>query len=112
MAEVIGINNQNQDSKPRLKIEKMKKLITALCCTCALTLVANAQEPGAGKKPELTDEQKAVKKELTEKYDANKDGKLDKDERAKFSAEDKAKWDKAFPAKKEKEKEKDKDKEK
>ena len=81
----------------------MKKLIAALCFTCALALVANAQDAGAKKKPGLTDEQKAVKKELTEKYDANKDGKLDKEERAKFSAEDKAKWDKAFPTHKKKE---------
>ena len=34
-------------------------------------------------------------KEITEKYDANKDGKLDKDEKAKISAEDKEKMAKA-----------------
>ena len=77
----------------------MNKLFAALCCTCALTLAVNAQDAGAKKKPELTDEQKAVRKELTAKYDENKDGKLSKEERAKFSAEDKAKWEKAFPPK-------------
>ena len=79
----------------------MKKLIAALCCTCALVLAANAGDEGA-KKPELTEEQKALKTAMIGKYDANKDGKLDKDEKAKFSAEDKAKWDQAFPKKKEK----------
>jgi hypothetical protein len=88
----------------------MKKLIAILCCTCALALVVNAQEAGAKKKAELSDEQKAVKKEMTEKYDANKDGKLDKEERGKMSAEDKAKWEKAFPKKKEGEPKKEGDK--
>ncbi len=57
---------------------------------CAMTLmvgVANAQE-----KHQLTDEQKAQRKELLAKYDTNKDGKLDKDEKAKMTAEDKQKW--------------------
>ena len=36
-----------------------------------------------------------LRKYLLDKYDANKDGKLDKDERAKISAEDKQKMDKA-----------------
>jgi hypothetical protein len=78
----------------------MKKLLTVLCCTCALALAANAQDAGTKKKTELTDEQKAVKKEMTEKYDANKDGKLDKEERGKMSAEDKAKMEKVLPPKK------------
>ena len=71
----------------------MKKLLV-LAMICVATITAQAQ------KTELTDDQKAVKKEMLEKYDANKDGKLDKDERAKMSADDKAKWDKAFPKKK------------
>src|SRR5260221_139345 len=83
----------------------MKKLlvIIALACASALTVSAgetNKVKEAGAKKPELTAEQKALKKELTEKYDANKDGKLDKEERAKMSAEDKAKWDAAFPHKK------------
>ena len=79
----------------------MKKLLTILCITCALALVAQAdetKEKEGKKKAALTTEQKTVKKELTEKYDTNKDGKLDKEEKAKLSAEDKAKWEKAFPA--------------
>jgi len=72
----------------------MKKLLVlALVCVATLTLSVQAQKA-------VTDEQKAVKKEMLEKYDANKDGKLDKTEKAKMTADDKAKWDKAFPHKK------------
>ncbi len=78
----------------------MKKLLFVLSLTCVLALAANAAEKKAegtaeGKKPALTAEQKALRKEMTEKYDANKDGKLDKEERAKISAEDKEKMEKA-----------------
>jgi hypothetical protein len=73
----------------------MKKLLVILSVVCALALTANAAE--GGKKKPLTDEQKAVQKEMIEKYDANKDGKIDKEERAKMSKEDKEKWNKAFP---------------
>jgi hypothetical protein len=73
----------------------MKKLLVlAMICVAAFTVQAQ--------KAELTDDQKAVKKEMLAKYDTNKDGKLDKEERAKMSAEDKAKWEKAFPKKKKK----------
>ena len=47
------------------------------------------------KKAKLTAEQKTVRKELLEKYDTNKDGKLDKEERAKVSSDDKEKLEKA-----------------
>ncbi|MEY2428019.1 MAG: hypothetical protein QOJ40_904 [Verrucomicrobiota bacterium] len=71
----------------------MKKLLVALLgLACAFTLTVNAAE---GKKHELTDDQKAVMKDMLAKYDANKDGKLDKEERAKMSAEDKEKMQKA-----------------
>jgi hypothetical protein len=71
----------------------MKKLLVALLgLACAFTLTVNA---GEGKKHELTDDQKVVMKEMLAKYDANKDGKLDKEERSKMSAEDKAKMEKA-----------------
>ena len=53
-------------------------------------LVSQAQEKKEHKKPVLTEEQKKI----VEKYDTNKDGKLDKEERAKMSAEDKAKMPK------------------
>ena len=60
---------------------------------CAVTLSIRAAD--TPDKPKLTDEQKAVHKELVAKYDANKDGKLDKEERAKMTKEDKEKWEKA-----------------
>ena len=46
-------------------------------------------------KPALTEEQKKARKDLMAKYDANKDGKLDKEERAKITDEDKTKLKKA-----------------
>ena len=71
----------------------MKKLLIALCFTCALAIAAHAEDKPEGAKPEAkhpapTAEQKAFRKSLVEKYDTNKDGKLDKEERAKISQED------------------------
>jgi hypothetical protein len=75
----------------------MKKLLIALCLTCALALAVQAE--GAKKQHKaLTDEQKAIQKEMLAKYDTNKDGKLQKEEKAKMSTEDKEKYAKAFPA--------------
>ena len=69
--------------------------------TTALALVlvgsftsAQAQEEKK-KRPELTEEQKALMKQMTEKYDANKDGRIDQDERTKISQEDREKMQKA-----------------
>ncbi len=73
---------------------RMKKLLVALPLIGALAFTAQAAE-GKKEHKKLTDEQKAVYKELLAKYDANKDGKLDKEERAKMSAEDKEKLEKA-----------------
>jgi opacity protein-like surface antigen len=60
----------------------MKKLLTALCLTCALTIAAQAEDATQTKKKHSakapTPEQKAAQKEILEKYDTNKDGKLDK----------------------------------
>jgi hypothetical protein len=73
----------------------MKKILLTLAgMVCVLALTVNAAE---GKKHQkLTDEQKAFQKEMLEKYDANKDGKIDKDEKAKMSKEDKQKWQETF----------------
>lgn len=72
----------------------MKKLLlTAAALACAMAVTVNAADEK--KKPELTDEQKKAQKELLEKYDTNKDGKLDQEERAKMSEEDKEKAKKA-----------------
>lgn len=45
-----------------------------------------------GPKPPRSQEKKGPPKELLEKYDANKDGKLDKEERSKITKEDKKKF--------------------
>ena len=72
----------------------MKKSLIALALLSALTLVARADDDDkkpAPEKKQATAEQKALRKQMTEKYDTNKDGKLDAEERAKMSEEDKAK---------------------
>ncbi len=85
----------------------MKKLLVAIVgFACAYTLTVNAAE--TPDKPKLTDEQKAVRKEMVAKYDANKDGKLDKEERAKMTKEDKDKWESAGLGHKKEEKKDDK----
>jgi hypothetical protein len=72
----------------------MKKLlIAALGLLCATALVVQAQD--AKPKKEMTPEQKEVMKEMLAKYDTNKDGKLDKGERAAMTQEDKDKMAKA-----------------
>jgi hypothetical protein len=76
------------------KTNDMKKLLVALCLTCAMVLAVQAQD-AKQKKRDLTAEQKQIRKELLEKYDANKDGKLSKEERSKVSEADKDKLDKA-----------------
>lgn len=79
----------------------MKNIV--LATALALVLVgsystsAQAQEEKKkkGERPPLTEEQKALMKEITAKYDTDKDGKLSPEERAKISAEDKEKMTKA-----------------
>ena len=79
----------------------MKKLIIAtVALFCATAIVVQAQDAAPKKaKKELTAEQQTLQKDMLAKYDTNKDGKLDKTERAAMSAEDKAAYAKAFPAK-------------
>jgi hypothetical protein len=82
------------------KTQTMKKLLlTVIAIACAASLSAMAQEKAPEKAPEkkapakkaeMTAEQKAEYKKLVEKYDTiTKDGKLDKEERAKMTQEDK-----------------------
>jgi hypothetical protein len=73
----------------------MKRLLViAIGLLCATAIVVQAQESKPAKK-ELTPEQQAVMTEMLGKYDANKNGKLDKDEKANMSQEDKDKMIKA-----------------
>ena len=70
----------------------MKNLIMTITIAAILvSLSATAAEEG--RKPP-TAEQKQFRKEMVKKYDTNKDGKLDKEERSKMSEEDKEKMKK------------------
>ncbi len=68
---------------------------------CATALLVNAQDATSNatstktKKTKLTAEQQALQKDMLAKYDTNKDGKLDKNEKAAISKEDKDKMTKA-----------------
>ena len=76
----------------------MKKIIIAvLGILCATAIVVQAQD-AAPKKHKLTAEQKQIMDELLAKYDTNKDGKLDKTERAAMTQEDKDKLAKISPS--------------
>jgi hypothetical protein len=80
-----------------------KLLFTAIVVLCATAITLQAQDSGEKKaKKELTAEQKQIQTDMLAKYDANKDGKLDKTEKATMSQADKDAWAKAFPAKKKK----------
>ena len=74
----------------------MRKLLALVVTLGALTVGYAAQQSAAdhaGKKPkaELTDAQKKLRADLLAKYDTNKNGRLDREEFAKVSEEDKAK---------------------
>ena len=79
-------------------MKRLLAIVIGLICATSLTL--NAADAPAKKKPQLTAEQKQAKKELLEKYDTNKDGKIDKGEKAKMTQEDKDKWAKLNPTRK------------
>lgn len=74
----------------------MKKiLVTIAGVICATALVVHADDANSTSTPAPKKHGGSkAKKELIEKYDTNKDGKLDKDEISKMSDEDKAKWEK------------------
>lgn len=80
----------------------MKKFLLLSVLTATLTLNAQdapkaPQERPPGRRPsgpprkELTVEQKKTQADLLAKYDVNKDGHIDKDERAKMTPEDRKK---------------------
>ena len=73
----------------------MKNYLIAAIIAVALTTGLVAKAADKGKAAE-------AKKELLEKYDANKDGKIDKDEAEKMTAEDKKMWDRLSSGKKKK----------
>ena len=74
----------------------MKKIATITLSLALLGMISPVlSHADKTKKHEPTEEQKTLRKELLEKYDTNKDGHLDKEEKAKMSAEDKEKAKKA-----------------
>ncbi len=82
----VGLADKNNK---QLSYTMKKFTIIALGLLTATALTVSAAEKKE-KKP-LTDDQKKVLKEITDKYDLNKDGKLDKEESAKISDDDKKK---------------------
>ncbi len=69
----------------------MLKYLLVLTAAFALNAQEGPKGPSPGNRPprpKLTEEQKAQRTALIAKYDANKDGKLDKEERAKVSDAD------------------------
>lgn len=75
-------------------MKRFSIVLFTFLCAAAIGLCA---EGGKKKGPSLTPEQKEFNKKMVEKYDANKDGKLDKEERAKMCKEDKEEMKKLFP---------------
>jgi len=72
-------------------------LAVGLCGAAAMTVRAADEDkkPETRRRPQLTEEQKTLMKEIREKYDKDKDGKLSPEERKAISEEDKAKMEKA-----------------
>ena len=77
----------------------LRILILAVGLCGALAFAAGAadgdKKPETRRRPQLTEEQKTLMKEIREKYDKDKDGKLSVEERKAISEEDKAKMEKA-----------------
>ena len=75
----------------------LRALILAVGLCGALAISARAEDEKKPERPkrQMTEEQKTLMKEIREKYDKDKDGKLSADERKEISAEDKAKMEKA-----------------
>jgi hypothetical protein len=75
----------------------MKKvLVAAVALFCATAIVVQAQDTPKKERKKMTPEQKQVMTDMLAKYDTNKDGKLDKAEKAAMTPEDKATLEKAF----------------
>ncbi len=86
----------------------MKNLLTVVgVAACLMAWSATAGDEAtnsATHKPTPTPEQKQFRKEMVEKYDTNGNGKLDKEERAKMSPEEKQKMKEMGGSKPKKEK--------
>lgn len=79
------------------RFDMLRALILAAGLASVVAVTARAeddQKPEKGKRPKLTEEQKALRKEIVDKYDKDKDGKLSQEERKTISAEDREKMQK------------------
>jgi hypothetical protein len=72
----------------------MLKVLTLVVALSGLAVTVKAAEGDKPAKPQLTEEQKKERQAIIDKYDKNKDGKLDGEERKSVSAEDKEKMQK------------------
>lgn len=76
-----------------------RALILAIGLSGAAVLAAEAPDneprPPVRRRAQLTEEQKALMKEIREKYDKDKDGVLSPEERKSISEEDKARLERA-----------------
>ena len=80
-------------------MRKLQLLMFSVCLAASMNLALAADKKAEKRKgPALTEEQKKVRHEIMEKYDANKDGKLSRDERNKMTDADREKLKKASPA--------------
>ena len=77
----------------------LRVLILAVGLSGALAFSARAadeeKKPETRRRAQLTEEQKALMKEIREKYDKDKNGQLSAEERKAISDEDKARMEKA-----------------
>ena len=77
----------------------LRAVILAIGLWSAVALTASAadndQKAPTRRRAQLTEEQKALMKEIREKYDKDKDGKLSPEERKAISQEDKDRMEKA-----------------
>src|SRR3954466_1795980 len=96
-ANRCNLNRRRGVSENRTIMRKVSLLVYGVClATCLNIGFAQDAKPEKKKKgPPLTEEQKQLRKDLLAKYDTNKDGKIDRDERKSVSSEDKDKMKKA-----------------
>jgi hypothetical protein len=73
-------------------------LVVALSFTSAIAAEKTTDAPA--KKESSSQQDKAARKALLEKYDLNKSGRLDKEEKSKMTPEDLEKWNSTAPKKK------------
>jgi hypothetical protein len=85
-------------TREKKSMEKLFALALSLSLLGGLSPVlarATDADSGSKKHPKAAEARRTLRKEMLEKYDSNKNGKLDKKERARISKEDQEKLEKA-----------------